>query len=264
MRSICPRPTPSSTCLTLTPCHGRGGCRERSVTLPTKRCWHCWGRYILYELGRIGRLGRLGRFSLMVYFAHKVMLVLLGKVHISSLGGGSPFLFSLLTLLAPHSSLLTPHSSLHHPLLLPSPYSSSRINVCITGVGEGAFPDNQSNPHTALSLLCSRARDAKGARRRRGEGEGGRSYSARVCVIVSVTPLSSFHPRTFSPSLPLSLFPSFSPSHPLSPSLTLSHLQCNTATGRDREHDTKPIYRRPPGCHHLGGYEAVNSGRTLK
>ena len=51
MRSICPRPTPSSTCLTLTPCHGRGDCHERSVTLPTKRCWRCWGRNISHRWG---------------------------------------------------------------------------------------------------------------------------------------------------------------------------------------------------------------------
>ena len=206
--------------------------------MPTKRCWRCWGRYILYELGRIGRLGRLGRFSLMVYFAHKATLALLGKVHISSLGGGSPLLFSLLTLLSTTPCFFL----LLTPLL---------VSTCVSQVlGKERFPTiNQILTRPSPSYVA--VREMQKVREEEGEkGKGGRSYSARVCVIVSVTPLSPSHP------LPVFLT--------ISPSLTLSHLQCNTATGRDREHDTKPIYRRPPGCHHLGGYEAVNSGRTLK
>ena len=128
MRRICPRPTPSSTCLTLTPCHGRGDCRERSVTLPTKRCWRCWGRYISHRWGA----GLLFSSRSSLFSSHSSLFSLLTLLAPHS--SRSSF-FSLLTLFAPHSSLLTPHSSLHHPLLLPSPYSSSRINVCITGVG---------------------------------------------------------------------------------------------------------------------------------
>ena len=169
MRSICPRPTPSSTCLTLTPCHGRGGCRERSVTLPTKRCWRCWGRYILYELGRIGRLGRLGRFSLMVYFAHKATLALLGKVHISSLGGGSPLLFSLLTLLSTTPCFFL----LLTPLL---------VSTCVSQVlGKERFPTiNQILTRPSPSYVA--VREMQKVREEEGEKGKGGGAIARECV----------------------------------------------------------------------------------
>ena len=159
-----------------------------------------------YSVPRAGGLPRKIR-----YFAHKAMLALLGKVHISSLGGGSPFLFSLLTLLSTTPCFFL----LLTPLL---------VSTCVSQVlGKERFPAiNQILTRPSPSYVA--VREMQKVREEEGEkGKGGRSYSARVCVIVSVTPLSSFHPRTFSPSLPLSLFPSFSPSHPLSPSLTLSH-----------------------------------------